>query len=59
MDWLIGATRDMQSTPAEIPVNFKDGQTIEGQALLRELGMQEVVLDTQVSGPGSVVFGET
>lgn len=24
MDWLIGATRDMQSTPAEIPVNFKD-----------------------------------
>lgn len=56
MDCLIGVTREMWSTPADVPMDIRDWKMIEEQALLREFGMQEVVSDTQVTGPDRLVF---
>lgn len=56
MDCLIGATREMWLTPADVPMNIRDWKTIEEQALLRGFGVQEVALDAQLTGPDRLVF---
>lgn len=49
----------LEQSPSEVPINVWEWRAIEeGEALLRELGAREAVLEPQSTGPGGTVFTE-
>lgn len=56
-DWLIAAIKDIGNYCVEVPLSIRDWKTItEAQALLRELEIQEEVLDAQFTGLGRTMI---